>query len=61
MSFVLLCNQALADVDHTEEIEENKNNLKVLGFNFLELTKELVKQGNVVEKLDKIKASVSDV
>ncbi len=58
--FCSLCKQALADVDHTEEIEENKNNLKVLGFNFLELTKELVKQGNVVEKQDKIKASVSE-
>lgn len=58
--FCSLCKQALADVDHSDEIKENKELLETLGVNLVEKTKEVVEYSNLVEEQDKIKASVSE-
>ena len=58
--FCSLCKQALADVDHSDEIKENKELLKTLGLDLVEKTKDMVKCSNLVEEQDKIKASVSE-
>ena len=57
--FCSLCKQDLADVDHSEEIQENKDKLKKKGFKLADLVKKLVKISNKVSDLDKIKSSVS--
>jgi DNA repair exonuclease SbcCD ATPase subunit len=58
--FCSLCKQALADVDHSDEIKENKELLETLGVSLVEKTKEMVKYSNLVEEQDKIKDSVSE-
>jgi DNA repair exonuclease SbcCD ATPase subunit len=58
--FCTLCKQPLADVDHSEEIEENKVLLINLGNDLLTLSEKLVEITNLVEKQDKIKSSVSE-
>ena len=58
--FCSLCNQALADVDHSDEIKENKELLETLGVELVNKTEESVKCGNLVEEQDKIKDSVSE-
>jgi hypothetical protein len=58
--FCSLCKQPLADVDHSEEIEENKKLLQNLGSDLLSLTEKLLKANKLVEEQDKIKSSVSE-
>ena len=58
--FCSLCKQPLADVDHSEEIEENKVLLTNLGNDLLALSEKLVEITNLVEEQDKIKSSVSE-
>lgn len=58
--FCSLCNQALADVDHSDEIKENKELLETLGVELVNKTEEAVKFSNLVEEQDKIKDSVSE-
>jgi DNA repair exonuclease SbcCD ATPase subunit len=58
--FCSLCKQALADVDHSEEIEENKQNLIVFKNNLQKLKEENEIISNSVKEQDKIKASVSE-
>jgi DNA repair exonuclease SbcCD ATPase subunit len=58
--FCSLCKQPLADVDHSEEIEENKKLLTTLGNDLLALSEKLVEITNLVEEQDKIKSSVSE-
>ena len=58
--FCSLCNQALADVDHSDEIKENKELLELLEVELVNKTEESVKCGNLVEEQDKIKDSVSE-
>lgn len=58
--FCSLCKQPLADVDHSEEIEENKALLISLGNDLLSLSEKLVEITNLVEEQDKIKSSVSE-
>jgi DNA repair exonuclease SbcCD ATPase subunit len=58
--FCSLCKQPLADVDHSEEIEENKVLLINLGNDLLALSEKLVEITNLVEEQDKIKSSVSE-
>lgn len=58
--FCSLCKQPLADVDHSEEIEENKKLLQNLGSDLLSLTEKLLEANKLVEEQDKIKSSVSE-
>jgi DNA repair exonuclease SbcCD ATPase subunit len=58
--FCSLCKQPLADVDHSEEIEENKVLLNNLGNDLLSLTEKLLEISALVEEQDKIKSSVSE-
>ena len=58
--FCSLCKQPLADVDHSEEIEENKRLLTNLGNDLLALSEKLVEITKLVEEQDKIKSSVSE-
>lgn len=58
--FCSLCKQPLADVDHSEEIEENKQLLQNLGSDLLSLTEKLLEANKLVEEQDKIKSSVSE-
>lgn len=58
--FCSLCKQPLADVDHSEEIEENKILLNNLGSDLLSLSEKLVEVTDLVEEQDKIKSSVSE-
>lgn len=58
--FCSLCKQALADVDHSEEIKENKENLITLGDDLNNFKKECESISGLVEEQDKIKASVSE-
>ena len=57
--FCSLCKQPLADVDHSEEIKENKDNLEELASELSNGMTILVKISNLVEEQDKIKTSVS--
>jgi DNA repair exonuclease SbcCD ATPase subunit len=58
--FCSLCKQPLADVDHSDEIKENKEKLDNLKKELEDLKKELVSKSELVEEQDKIKASVSE-
>ena len=58
--FCSLCKQPLADVDHTDEINENKSLLEELNNNLGELKTKLEEISNLVLEQDKIKASVSE-
>lgn len=58
--FCSLCKQPLADVDHSEEIKENKDNLEELASELSNGMTSLVKISNLVEEQDKIKTSVSE-
>lgn len=58
--FCSLCKQPLADVDHSEEIEENKNNLNTLGSDLLSLGEKLTEVSSLVKEQDTIKSSVSE-
>ena len=58
--FCSLCKQPLADVDHTEEIEENKKLLVDLGIELSEVNKQLSDTSLLVEEQDKVKSSVSE-
>lgn len=58
--FCSLCKQPLADVDHSQEIEENKVQLNNLGNDLLSLSEKLVEITALVEEQDKIKSSVSE-
>jgi DNA repair exonuclease SbcCD ATPase subunit len=58
--FCSLCKQPLADVDHSEEIEENKNLLNKLGSDLLSLGEKLVEISTLVKEQDTIKSSVSE-
>jgi DNA repair exonuclease SbcCD ATPase subunit len=58
--FCSLCKQPLADVDHSEEIEENKNNLNTLGSDLLSLGEKLAEVSSLVKEQDTIKSSVSE-
>jgi DNA repair exonuclease SbcCD ATPase subunit len=57
--FCSLCKQPLVDVDHSEEIKENKEKLIDTTSKLDDLKKELVSISEMVEQQDKIKASVS--
>ena len=57
--FCSLCKQPLVDVDHSEEIKENKEKLIDVTSKLDDLKKELVSISEMVEQQDKIKASVS--
>jgi DNA repair exonuclease SbcCD ATPase subunit len=56
--FCSLCKQPLADVDHSDEIEENKVLLDTLGSDLLSLSEKLVEITNLVKEQDNIKSSV---
>ncbi len=58
--FCSLCKQPLADVDHSEEIEENKNSLNKLGSDLFSLGEKLVEISSLVKEQDTIKSSVSE-
>ena len=58
--FCSLCKQPLADVDHSEEIKENKERLSKLNVALESSKKELISTSELVEEQDKIKASVSE-
>lgn len=57
--FCSLCKQPLADVDHSEEIKENKEKLINLSTELENTKKELISVSTLVEEYDKIKSSVS--
>mgnify|MGYP003120883414 CR=1 FL=1 len=58
--FCSLCGQALADVDHSEEIKENKNNLKKMKSEHTKLVDEIGKTNQLVIEQDNLKNSVSE-
>jgi DNA repair exonuclease SbcCD ATPase subunit len=58
--FCPTCKQALADVDHTDEINENKGELVTLGENLTSLTKQLTLIQEDVKLFDDIKKKVSE-
>lgn len=58
--FCSLCKQALADVDHSDEINLNKTLLEELKNELKLKSEDLVLLSELVEKQDKIKSSVSD-
>jgi DNA repair exonuclease SbcCD ATPase subunit len=58
--FCSLCKQPLVDVDHSEEIEENKKLLENLNSDLINLSEKLTEITNLVLEQDKIKSSVSE-
>ena len=58
--FCSLCSQPLADVDHSEEIKENKDKLKIYQKEYRKTKKNLKELSKIVEEQDNLKASVSD-
>lgn len=58
--FCSLCKQPLKDVDHSEEIAENKLALEELNKNIVDLEKEILTAKTEIEKLDKIKEKVDE-
>lgn len=58
--FCSLCKQPLADVDHSQEIEENKGKLNTLETDLKKLKEDLDSKSKLVEDQDKIKSSVSE-
>ena len=58
--FCPTCKQVLVDVDHSEEIQENKDKLSELYDKTTVLGKDIIKATHFVEEYDEIKNSVSD-
>jgi DNA repair exonuclease SbcCD ATPase subunit len=58
--FCSLCSQPLADVDHSDEIKENKIKLKNLNKDYNSIEKNLKNISNVVKQQDELKSSVSE-
>jgi DNA repair exonuclease SbcCD ATPase subunit len=57
--FCSLCAQPLADVDHSDEIKENKIKLKNLNKDYDLIEKNLKNISNIVKQQDELKSSVS--
>ena len=58
--FCPTCKQSLKDVDHSEEIKENKDKVIELEKLLNKVDKKIIKISNEVIKMDKIKSSVSE-
>ncbi len=58
--FCPTCGQPLKDVDHTEEINENKEKLEGLKLDLIDLSEKLVEATKVVDDFDKVKKESSD-
>jgi len=58
--FCTLCKQPLADVDHSEEITQNKEILDKMGSDLLYLGEKLVEISDLVKEQDLVKSSVSE-
>jgi DNA repair exonuclease SbcCD ATPase subunit len=58
--FCPTCKQALADVDHSEEIQENKNLLTELSNKTIEVGKKVTEVGDLIKEFDGIKKKADE-
>ena len=58
--FCPTCKQPLADVDHSEEIQENKNLLTELSNKTIKVGKKVVEVGDLIKELDGIKKKADE-
>lgn len=58
--FCPTCKQALVDVDHTKEIQENKNNISELEVKIVTVNEQIKSVVKLIEEQDKIKKEADD-